>query len=84
MDVKTLLKNQLVIKYEVKSLNEKLDLVLKILERVEEGKSLQKHNEYEYANLDCLFPIDSETDLISLDDQLRTDAAYREKMVMIS
>ncbi|KAL5240915.1 hypothetical protein ACI65C_008325 [Semiaphis heraclei] len=81
MDIKTLLKNQLILKYEVKSLNEKLDLVLKILERVEEGKSLQKDHEYEYSNLDCLFPIDSETDLISLDDQLKTDAVYREKMV---
>lgn len=46
MDIKTLMKNQIILKYEVKSLNEKLDLVLKILERVEEGKSLQKDHEY--------------------------------------
>jgi len=36
MDIKTFLK------YEVNSLNESLDLVLIILERVEKGKSFQK------------------------------------------
>lgn len=83
MDIKTLMKNQIILKYEVKSLNEKLDLVLKILERVDEGKSLQKYHKYEYANLDCLFPINSKIYLTSLNDQLRTDAVYREKMVII-
>lgn len=86
------MKNQLTNKYELKCLSRKIDSVVKILERLEEGNLLLKsisENEtttsttIAFNTIESNFPIDNDDDLKLLEEQIQIDMAYRKKLVNI-
>lgn len=82
------MKNQLANKYELKSLTCKIDSVVKILERFEEGNLLKSISENETNTVACNaieshFPIDNDDDLKLIEEQIQFDMAYRRKLVNI-
>lgn len=78
-----MLKNQLFTKYEIKSLNEKVDILLKHFERYEKTLNSESINDTlnNYSAMDCLFPIDNEPDMNSLNEQIELDPVYKKKLV---
>lgn len=86
------MKNQLTNKYKLKCFSRKIDSVVKILERLEEGNLLLKsisENEtttsttIAFNTIESNFPIDNDDDLKLLEEQIQIDMAYRKKLVNI-
>ncbi|XP_050525538.1 uncharacterized protein LOC126896639 [Daktulosphaira vitifoliae] len=78
-------KNQHFIKYEIKSINEKLDILLQNFERLENLKVLatsENSSTTDYSAMDCIFPIELETDLESINEHILSDSTYQKKTVM--
>ncbi|XP_050529217.1 uncharacterized protein LOC126898854 [Daktulosphaira vitifoliae] len=76
--------NQLFIKYEIKSINEKLDILLQNFERLENLKVLattENSSTTDYSAMDCIFPIELETDLESVNVQILSDSTYQKKLI---
>lgn len=86
------MKNQLTNKYKLKCFSRKIDSVVKILERLEEGNLLLKSisenktttsTTIAFNTIESNFPIDNDDDLKLLEEQIQIDMAYRKKLVNI-
>lgn len=75
MCLRKLLANQVVMKIELKSLNEELK---KITASKDNHLDIEKED---FSNLDGLFPLESENDLINIENQIQSSPTYRKKLV---
>ncbi|XP_029348617.1 uncharacterized protein LOC115035108 [Acyrthosiphon pisum] len=73
--LRKLLANQVVMKIELKSINEQLK---KITAFKDNCLDIEKED---FSNLDCLFPLESENDLINIENQIQSTPTYRKKLV---
>jgi len=62
-------------KIELKSINEQLK---KITACKDNRLDIEKKD---FSNLDCLFPLESENDLINIENQIQSTPTYRKKLV---
>jgi len=76
--IRKLLANQLVMKMEIKSISEQLKLMNSTQE-----KQIIDSNPTTYSSLDCLFPLTTENDIISIDNQIQSSPSYRKKLLCI-
>ncbi|KAF0725188.1 DUF4806 domain-containing protein, partial [Aphis craccivora] len=76
-------RNQVTIKYEIKNIQERLDLILimqeKILDKLIKNQTIIDYTECNYEEF--LTPMESDEELEPLKDKIKTNLAYRKSVV---
>jgi len=77
-------RNQVTIKYEIKNIQERLDLILnmqeKILDKLINNQTIIDYTECNYEEF--LIPMESDEELEQLEDKIKTNLAYRKSVVI--
>lgn len=77
-------RNQVTIKYEIKNIQERLDLISnmqeKILDKLINNQTIIDYTEYNYEEF--LTPMESDEELEKMEDKIKTDLAYRKTVVI--
>lgn len=77
-------RNQVTIKYEIKNIQERLDLISnmqeKILDKLINNQTIIDYTECNYEEF--LTPMESDEELEKMEDKIKTDLAYRKTVVI--
>jgi len=76
--------NLIIIKHSIRNLNEKLDLIIERNNKFSQNSENNLHeDDIDYANLNCIFPIDDINTLSCIEEQLASDQKYHKLMVSV-
>lgn len=82
--LKMLLRGQQMIKFKVRTIEEKQDTIIKMLEDIQnKASSYSQDNNIDYYPISDLFPLKNLEDLYQIEEQILMDIDFRSKIVCI-
>lgn len=78
-------RNQVTIKYEIKNIQERLDLIFNMQEKILDKLINNQTNDNTECNyVEFLTPMESDEELEKMEDKMKSDLAYRKTVVIIN